>query len=101
MQQVLPSVIIGLEEALGIESGSWDGQGKRTTLTTTQQAMCDLWDKHTWSEFEAHSVEETIENWDRASVMVEVGLIDAEKLPLSGVESARRILDTPPCPPTS
>src|SRR5215210_3277188 len=31
------------------------------TLTSTQQAMADLWDKHMQSEFESRSVEETLE----------------------------------------
>ncbi len=31
------------------------------TLTPSQQAMCDLWDKHTQSEFEPRSVEDTLE----------------------------------------
>jgi hypothetical protein len=37
-----------------------DTQGD-ATLTTSQQAMSDLWDKHTRSEFELHSVEATLE----------------------------------------
>jgi carboxymethylenebutenolidase len=32
-----------------------------TTLTPTQQAMSDLWDKHMQSEFESRSVEDTLE----------------------------------------
>ncbi len=32
-----------------------------TTLTPAQQAMSDLWDKHMQSEFESHSVEDTLE----------------------------------------
>src|SRR6266487_7121917 len=31
--------------------------------------------------------------WDQASVLVQIGLIDAAKLPLTGVESARKVLD--------
>src|SRR5919202_7078943 len=31
--------------------------------------------------------------WDQASVLVQVGLIDPEKLPVSGAESARKVLD--------
>ena len=31
--------------------------------------------------------------WDQASVLVQVGLIDAAKLPVVGVESARKVLD--------
>src|SRR5262245_5546407 len=31
--------------------------------------------------------------WDQASVLVQLGLIDASKLPVSGVESARKVLD--------
>jgi carboxymethylenebutenolidase len=31
--------------------------------------------------------------WDQASVLVQVGLIDQEELPVSGGESARKILD--------
>lgn len=166
-----------------------------TPLTPAQRAMSDLWDKHTRSEFETNSVEETLETmveddphvnhvpvltggvgleevrrfyserfiprqapdteivpvsrtvgddrvvdelihrfthtvemdwmlpgipptgrrveipvavvvqfrdgkiahehiyWDQASVLVQVGLIDPEKLPVSGVESARKVLE--------
>jgi carboxymethylenebutenolidase len=31
--------------------------------------------------------------WDQASVLVQIGLIDAAKLPIAGVESARKVLD--------
>jgi carboxymethylenebutenolidase len=31
--------------------------------------------------------------WDQASVLVQVGLLDAAKLPVAGVESARKVLD--------
>ena len=31
--------------------------------------------------------------WDQASVLVQIGLLDAAKLPLTGVESARKVLD--------
>jgi len=31
--------------------------------------------------------------WDQASVLVQIGLLDASKLPVAGVESARRVLD--------
>ena len=31
--------------------------------------------------------------WDRASVLAQVGLIDPEKLPVSGAEAARKVLD--------
>jgi carboxymethylenebutenolidase len=31
--------------------------------------------------------------WDQASVLVQLGLIDPARLPVSGVESARRLLD--------
>src|SRR5438034_5189313 len=31
--------------------------------------------------------------WDQASVLVQIGLIDASKLPVAGVESARKALD--------
>jgi carboxymethylenebutenolidase len=31
--------------------------------------------------------------WDQASVLVQVGLIDAANLPVTGVESARKVLD--------
>ena len=36
--------------------------------------------------------------WDQASVLVQIGLIDPEGLPVSGAESARKILD-PRLPP--
>jgi carboxymethylenebutenolidase len=36
--------------------------------------------------------------WDQASLLVQIGLLDATKLPVSGAEEARRILDsTVPC----
>jgi len=31
--------------------------------------------------------------WDQASVLVQIGLLDANKLPVAGVESARKVLD--------
>src|SRR5438094_4008495 len=31
--------------------------------------------------------------WDQASVLVQLGLLDSEKPPVSGVESARKVLD--------
>jgi carboxymethylenebutenolidase len=31
--------------------------------------------------------------WDQASVLVQVGLIDPETLPVSGAESAQKVLD--------
>ena len=31
--------------------------------------------------------------WDQASVLVQIGLIDASALPVTGVESARKVLD--------
>src|SRR5438046_9928711 len=31
--------------------------------------------------------------WDQASVLVQIGLLDPEKLPVVGVESARKVLD--------
>src|SRR5881398_2179783 len=31
--------------------------------------------------------------WDQASVLVQIGLLDASKLPVVGVESARKVLD--------
>ena len=31
--------------------------------------------------------------WDQASVLVQIGLLDAAKLPVAGVESARKVLD--------
>ena len=31
--------------------------------------------------------------WDQASVLVQIGLINAAKLPVAGVESARKVLD--------
>jgi hypothetical protein len=32
-------------------------------------------------------------HWDQASVLAQLGLLDAEKLPVAGVESARKVLD--------
>ena len=31
--------------------------------------------------------------WDQASVLVQLGLLDSNKLPIAGVESARKVLD--------
>ena len=31
--------------------------------------------------------------WDQASVLVQLGLLDGEKLPVAGIESARKVLD--------
>src|SRR5215471_1707397 len=31
--------------------------------------------------------------WDQASVLAQVGLIDASKLPVAGIESARKVMD--------
>jgi carboxymethylenebutenolidase len=31
--------------------------------------------------------------WDQASVLVQIGLIDAARLPVAGIESARKVLD--------
>ena len=31
--------------------------------------------------------------WDQASVLAQIGLLDASKLPVAGVESARKVLD--------
>ena len=31
--------------------------------------------------------------WDQASVLVQVGLLDADTLPVVGIESARKVLD--------
>ena len=36
--------------------------------------------------------------WDRAGVLVQVGLLDPEGLPVTGVESARKIVN-PSLPP--
>ena len=38
-----------------------DSQEEGTPLTPAQRAMSDLWDKHMQSEFESHSVEDTLE----------------------------------------
>src|SRR6266545_794622 len=32
--------------------------------------------------------------WDQASVLVQIGLLDASKLPVAGVESAKKVLDS-------
>ena len=31
--------------------------------------------------------------WDQASVLVQIGLLDASNLPVAGIESARKVLD--------
>ena len=36
--------------------------------------------------------------WDQASVLVQVGLIDRDALPVSGAESAKKLLDTTSVP---
>jgi carboxymethylenebutenolidase len=36
--------------------------------------------------------------WDQASVLVQIGLIDPERLPVSGAESVRKVLDPPSVP---
>ena len=36
--------------------------------------------------------------WDQASLLVQVGLLDSEALPVTGAESARKVLD-PKLPP--
>jgi carboxymethylenebutenolidase len=41
--------------------------------------MSDLWDEHIY--------------WDQTSVLVQVGLIDRDAMPVSGGESARKLLD--------
>ncbi len=38
-----------------------DSREQSTTLTPAQQAMSDLWDEHMRSEFESHSIEDTLE----------------------------------------
>jgi len=39
--------------------------------------------------------------WDQASVLAQVGLIDQEGLPVSGAESAKKILDPASVPSNS
>jgi carboxymethylenebutenolidase len=36
--------------------------------------------------------------WDQATVLVQLGLLDAARLPVAGVESARKALDQAHCP---
>ena len=31
--------------------------------------------------------------WDQASVLAQVGLLDAEKLPAAGIEASRKVID--------
>jgi carboxymethylenebutenolidase len=31
--------------------------------------------------------------WDQASVLVQIGLLDASRLPVAGVETARKVID--------
>ena len=31
--------------------------------------------------------------WDQASVLAQIGLIDGEKLPVSGIEASRKVAD--------
>lgn len=38
--------------------------------------------------------------WDQASVLTQLGLIDAQTLPVSGVESSRKVAD-PSCKPSN
>ena len=38
--------------------------------------------------------------WDQASVLAQVGLIDAEKMPVTGIEASRKVID-PSCEPSN
>jgi carboxymethylenebutenolidase len=61
-------------------------QEEGTTLTPAQQAMSDLWDKHMQSEFESHSVEDTLETMIEEPVVNHVPVITGGV----GLEEVRR-----------
>ena len=124
-------------------------------LTAKQQAMVEIWDRHTAAEFEDKNIQATMATmtpdpfvnhvpvmtggvgfnevqhfystyfipghppdtqvvpvartvgedrivdelihkftyWDQASVLVQVGLIDAQKLPATGIDASRKVVD--------
>ncbi|HZR79558.1 MAG TPA: hypothetical protein VFD92_00560 [Candidatus Binatia bacterium] len=57
---------------------------KTEKFAPEQQALVELWERHMASEFERH---------DQAGLLVQLGLLDAEKLPVVGAERARRLVD--------
>jgi hypothetical protein len=81
---------------------------KSDSLTMAQ--MLDLWEAHTKHEFENKDVNATMATmgasphllnvptnehiyWDQASVLVQIGLLNRVNLPVSGIESARKIIN--------
>ena len=66
-------------------------------LSPEQQAMEKLWEEHVASEFQSKSQDGKMASeriyYDQASVLVQVGLLDPEKLPVAGVATARKVLD--------
>ncbi|MGH2413150.1 MAG: hypothetical protein ACRDEA_05580 [Microcystaceae cyanobacterium] len=87
-----------------------------TSLTAAQEFLCDLWEKHVRYEFATGNTEDTLSTmvevplvaivhfregklasehiyWDQASVLVQLGLLDAGTLPVAGIESACKSID--------
>jgi hypothetical protein len=66
-------------------------------LTPAQEALQSVWEEHTRHEFVTHSTENVLAHvhlyWDQASILVQIGLLDAEKLPIVGVDSARKLMN--------
>ena len=50
----------------------------KPNLTSAQETLDHLWEDHVR---------------DQASVLVQIGLLDAANLPVVGIESARKVLD--------
>lgn len=59
-------------------------------LTLDQRAMVDVWERHMAAEFETKSIDATMATM--ASVLAQVGLIDAERLPATGIEASRKVV---------
>ena len=72
-------------------------------LTLVQQGLQDLWEAHLQEtgevplvaiiQFRDDKVAHEYIYWDQASVLVQLGLLDPDTLPVVGVESARKLLD--------
>ena len=44
-------------------------------------------------EFEGDKISGERIYWDQASVLTQVGLIDAQRLPVTGIEASRKVVD--------
>ena len=51
-------------------------------------------------EFEGDKISGERIYWDQASVLTQVGLIDAQRLPVTGIEASRKVVIPPGSPPT-